>query len=318
MGEQPKPLRLRSGLAIVLGIAVAVLSPIPGPVGGPTGFALAQEVLQEYTLNSGDVVDIMVLGESTLSRTEAIRPDGKITLPLIGDVMAVGLSPSQLSDRISTALRLYLRAPQVAVSVREFQRAFVYLVGGGITRTGSVEIQRGWTVLEVLAAVGGVVPRAAMTRATLTRRGTGQTLPLDLDRLLVKGDRSANIPVEPGDIITVPVQQNRVLILGAVRTPGAHDLEEGARLLDGIAAAGGPLERSGTNNVGLIRNGADGKPAVTKVDLNKIMKGDLAQNMSLRQGDVVFIPQGPLVRWQEVLSWISGLTILRSVTSGSP
>ena len=118
--------------------------------------------------------------------------------------------------------------------------------------------------------------------------------------------------------ITVPVQQNRVLILGSVRTPGAHDLEEGARLLDGIAAAGGPLERSGTNNVGLIRNGADGKPAVTKVDLNKIMKGDLAQNMALRQGDVVYIPQGPLVRWQEVLSWITSLTILRSVTSGTP
>jgi polysaccharide export outer membrane protein len=302
---------VRPCVTIVLCVALAVLSLSPGAPPRLVTEASAQG-LSEYTLGPGDSIEITVLGEPDLTRTVSVRPDGRINLPLIGDVEAAGLTPTQLSERIATALRSYLKNPQVAVSVREFQRAFVYLVGQ-VMRPGAVEIQRGWTVLEVMGVAGGVTPRAAARRTTIIRRGTGQTLNIDLDRLLSKGDRTANVAVEPGDIIMVPTLQTRVLVLGSVRTPGAYDLDDGARLLDALASAGGTADRAGVNNIGVIRSGPDGRPAVTSVDLNRILRGDATLNVPLQAEDVVYVPQGPLVQWLDVLTWLSGLGLVRSV-----
>lgn len=302
---------VRPCAAMVLCVALAVLALRPGVPLRLAAEASAQG-LSEYTLGPGDSIEITVLGEPDLTRTVSVRPDGRINLPLIGDVEAAGLTPTQLSERIATALRSYLKNPQVAVSVREFQRAYVYLVGQ-VTRPGPVEIQRGWTVLEVMGVAGGVTPRAATRRASLIRRGTGQTISIDLDRLLSKGDRTANVAVEPGDIIMVPTLQTRVLVLGAVRSPGAYDLDDGARLLDALASAGGTADRAGIGNIGVIRNGPDGKPAVTSVDLNRILRGDATLNVPLQAEDVVYVPQGPLVQWLDVLAWLSGLGLVRSV-----
>lgn len=307
--------RLRSVLAIVVGAAVVAVSIASGPAGGPVTPVTGQQALSEYTLNAGDTVEVTVLGQTDLTRSVTIRPDGKIDMPLVGDIAAVGLSPAQLADRIAAALRAYLRNPQVTVSVREFQRAFVYLIGQ-VTRTGSIEIQRGWTIIEVMSVAGGATPRAALRKATLIRRSTGQAIALDLDRLLLRGDRSLNVSVEPGDIIMVPQMQNRVLILGSVRSPGAHDLDDGTHLIQALAAAGGPVERAGVNRIGIIRNGADGKAAVAQYDMNKILRGDATQNPVVQDGDIVYVPQGPLVRWQEVLAWLTSLSLIRTFTTG--
>lgn len=293
-----------------------VLAPVGGWLGVPSVASAQAQDLREYTLAAGDTVDIAVFGQPDLSRSEIIRPDGRITLPLVGDVQAAGLTPTQLAERIASLLKAYVKDPQVTVSVRNFQRALVYLVGQ-VVRPGAVEIQRGWTVMDVMAVAGGLAPRAAPRRATLIRRGTGQTLPLDLEKLLVRGDRSADLPVEPGDIIMVPALQNRVLMLGAIRSPGAYDFDDGARFLDAIAQAGGPADRAGVSNIGLIREGPDGKPAVITIDMNRILRGDMTQNIPVRNGDVIYVPQGPLVRWQEVLAWLSGLGLIRSLLGGS-
>jgi polysaccharide export outer membrane protein len=130
--------------------------------------------------------------------------------------------------------------------------------------------------------------------------------------LLLRGDRTANVTVEPGDIIMVPALQNRVLVLGAVRAPGAHDVDDGARVLDAILLAGGTVERAGTHNIGVIRNGPDGKATVTTVDMNKMVKGDMSQNVQLQNADVIFVPSGPLVVWRDVLAWLSGLSLVRA------
>ena len=316
MEEQRKRSRLHSSLAIVLGIAVAMLSIVSGPIGGPATRVLAQQELQEHILNPGDVVEIAVFGEADLSRTIPVRTDGKINLPLIGDIQAAGLTTTQLSEKVSTALRAFVRNPQVTITVRDYQRAFVYLVGQA-ARTGSIEIQRGWTVLEVMSVAGGVTPRAALRRATLIRRATGAIIELDLDRLLNKGDRSLNPVVEPGDIIMVPALQNRIMILGAVRAAGAHDMDEGAKVFDAVTLAGGPVDRAATNNIGVIRQGADGKAAITTVNLDRFVKGDLSQNILLRNGDIVYIPPNNRLRWVDVLGYLGGIGLIRSVL-GTP
>jgi len=302
---------LRAGVAILTGVLIGQLA-APRGTGLMALTAAWAQGLQEYTLAPGDVVDIAVFGHPDLSRSETIRPDGRVTLPLIGEVEAAGLTPTQLAARIAAGLKAYVKDPQVSVSVRTFQRAMVYLVGQ-VARPGAVEIQRGWTVMDVMAVAGGLTPRAAPRRATLIRRATGQTINLDLEKLLLRGDRTADVVLEPGDIIMVPVLQNRVLMLGAVRSPGAYDLDEDTRFLDAIARAGGPADRAGTNNIGVIREGPNGQPRVITIDLNRIVRGDMSQNIPLQNGDVIYVPPGPLVRWQEVLTWLGGLGLIRSL-----
>jgi polysaccharide export outer membrane protein len=270
-------------------------------------------LLSEYVLVAGDTVDVNVFGEPTLTRSVQIRPDGKINMPLVGDVPAAGLTPAQLADKLTQALKTYLRAPQVAVSITGYQRAYAYLVGQ-VVRPGSVEIQRGATVLEVMGLAGGVTPRAAMRSAVLIRRASGQTVALDLDKLMVRGDRTVNAGVEPGDIIMVPTLQNRVLIFGAVRSPGGYELEDNTRLADAIAIAGGPADRAYTNQVGLIRTGADGKPVVTHVNFDQVVRGNAQQNVALQNGDILYVPPDNRVRWTDVLSYLSGLSVVRGLT----
>jgi polysaccharide export outer membrane protein len=299
-------------LVVILALLVVVFPDLTGQPVAPAG----AQASPEYILGPGDTVDVTVFGEADLTRTVVIRPDGKFNLPLIGDVEATGVTPAQLSARIAEKLKTYIRAPQVSVSVRQFRpesRSLVYLVGQ-VTRPGPVEIQSGWTLIEVMAAGGGLAPRAAGRRATLIRRGSNQSVAIDLDRLLIKGDRAANVPVEPGDIVMVPTLQNRVLVLGAVRNPGAYDLEEGARVLEVLALAGGPVERARQSDIGVVRHGADGKAAVTTVDVTKIVRGG-AQNIQLQHADIVYVPEGRIV-WRDILGYLSGLNIVRVLLGG--
>lgn len=301
-------------VAAVLTTVAVPFDAVPG-LHGARGLAQpATAPAQDYVLGPGDVVEVAVLGEGELSRTAAVRPDGKINLPLIGDVMAAGVTPAQLAERITTLLRLYLRNPQVSVTVTQFrvERSFVYLVGQ-VARPGPVEIQRGWTVMEVMAVSGGVTQRAALRRAQIIRRSTGQTIPVDLERLLLRADRSADVPVEPGDIIMVPSLQYRVLVLGAVRAPGAYDLDDGARVLDALALASGPDPRSAIRSIGVVRNVASSdKPQVMTVDFTRILGGDASQNIPLQDRDVIYVPEGPLFSWSNLLVVLSGLSLFRA------
>ncbi len=288
---------------------VQAQQPVPQPAPAP-------QVPPQYVLAAGDQVEITVFGEADLTRTVAIRPDGKINMPLIGDVEAAGSTPPELAERITKALRTYIREPQVTVSVREFRRSYVQVVGQ-VARPGSIEIQRGWTLLEVMGAVGGVTSRAALRRATLTRRATGEIVSVNLEALLVRGDREHNLPVESGDVLMVPVLQNRILLMGAINRPGAYDIEEGARIFEVIAGAGGPAERAQTNNIGIIRIAPDGKTtAVTTVNMTAFVRGDLKQNVPLRNEDVIYIPPGGGFSWSNILSVLGGINLIRALFTG--
>ena len=307
--------RFRAWVAAILGIAAVVLSAQVGPAGGPGSRAFAQQPPREYVLNLGDGIDIAVFGESDLSRTVTIGPNGKITLPLVGEIQAAGLTVPQLTERLTEALKAYLRNPQVTVTVREYPRSYVYLVGQ-VGRTGQLEIQRGWTMLEVMISAG-VTPRAALRRATLTRKSTGEVIPIDLDRLLNRGDRSVNVSVEPGDVIMVPALQNKIMVLGAVASPGAYEFDDGAKIFDAVIRAGSPLERSAQNNIGLIRQGADGKPIIKTVDMTKFVRGDFSQNVPVQDGDIVYIPRDNRIRWADVLTYLGSIGLIRSLL-GTP
>lgn len=265
---------------------------------------------QEYLLGPGDVVDIAVFGDSDLTKSVTVRSDGKISLPLLGEMLAVGLTPTQLAEKIAAALKPYMKDPKVTVTLSQARLLKIYLVGE-VRSPGSYDMKPGWTVVEAIAQAGGLTEKANLKKSVLIRRSTNKIIPLDLDRLILKSDQTANLVVEDGDVIQVPEFQNRVLVMGHVKAPGAFDLRDGGRVLDAILAAGGPDEKARLENVGVIRQ-VEGKATVTNVNVARVTQsGDLSGNILLVHADIVYVPQAG-IKWQDVVRWIVDLTIVRS------
>jgi polysaccharide export outer membrane protein len=163
----------------------------------------------EYRIGVDDLLQVSVWRNPELGITVPVRPDGKISVPLIGDVMAGGQTPAQVALDIQTKLATYVRDPQVAVILTEL-RSHEYLsrvrVTGAVRQPVSLPFRQGMTVLDAVLAAGGVTNFAASDRAELYRRSVDgtRTYRVSLDKILNHGDLSTNFPVAPGDVITVP------------------------------------------------------------------------------------------------------------------
>jgi polysaccharide export outer membrane protein len=289
-------------------IAPAVSQPAAAPQPAPLQPAAPAmgPVSQEYTISPGDVLDVSVLGEPAVGGPVMVSPDGSIMMQLAGRVQAAGLTLPQLTDRIAAALRKYIRSPQVVVSISQTaqHRQFVYLVGQ-VNRPGAYEVQTGWTVAALLAAAGGAAPGASLPKAFILRQNA--RIPIDLKQVLVDGNTSANLALEPGDVVIVPEAQERVLLMGQVAKPGQYLFKPGDHLIDLLSAGGGPSQGAAINNIGIIRQVGQ-KPTVTPVNLDRFYRsGDLSQNVALEPGDIVYVPQRSGVSWASVLGTLGNL-----------
>jgi polysaccharide export outer membrane protein len=136
-----------------------------------------------------------------------VRPDGKVSTPLVEDMVAVGKNPSQLARDIEKVLGEYVRSPQVNVIVTQPASAFSQVkVIGQVVRPQSVAYREGMTVLDAVLAVGGLAQFAAGNRARVIRTEDGKQkeIKLRLDALVNKGDMKQNIALKPGDVLIVP------------------------------------------------------------------------------------------------------------------
>ena len=163
----------------------------------------------EYHIGIDDVIAVSVWRNAELSVTGPVRPDGMITMPIIGDVKAGGRTPDQVARSIRERLGEYIRDPQVAVSVVQLV-SHTYLtrirVTGAVTQPISIPHRPGMTVLDAVLAAGGVTEFAASNRTTLYRKqgGKSQAYPVYLKKILYQGGLSTNYELMPGDIIAVP------------------------------------------------------------------------------------------------------------------
>ena len=171
-----------------------------------TGSAAAQPAVPAgYAIGPEDVLEIAVWDNKEISRTVTVRPDGRISLPLLNDVQASGLTPSVLRDRLATALAEYIPRPIVSVIVREIHSIKVTVIGE-VKTPGRYELHSAATVLDVLAMAGGLSQYAARGRIVVLRQEAGSTreLPFPYDKLTAKGGPQENFCVKPGDIVLVP------------------------------------------------------------------------------------------------------------------
>lgn len=202
-----KYLRMQGALCLLLALAGAMLTGCAGtPPPVSTHGTKAQN--QAYLIGPQDELQIYVQNNPKLSVTVPVRPDGKISIPLVQSIQAAGKTPTQLAHDLEHALSRYIRVPTVTVIVRSFHGVYgqqIKVVGQAV-KPQAIPYRQGMTVLDVMIDVGGLSKFAAGNRAVLVRKvdGKEERIPLHLNDLLNKGEMTANRRVKPGDTIFIP------------------------------------------------------------------------------------------------------------------
>ncbi len=201
-------------LALPLMMAVALSGCMGGgnrPELPPTAFVASREGPgEEYVIGPLDTLQIFVWRNQELSAEVQVRPDGRITTPLVSDMPAVGKTPAMLADDLKYALGEYIKDPIVSVVVKSFSGTFSQQVRivGATEKPASLPYRANMTLLDAMIAVGGLSEFAAGNRARLIRydktSGKQREYKVRLSDLLKNGDTSANVRLEPGDVIIIP------------------------------------------------------------------------------------------------------------------
>jgi polysaccharide export outer membrane protein len=162
-----------------------------------------------YQIGPGDNLNIFVWRNSDLTTSIPVRPDGKISIPLVEDVVAVGKTPSQLAREVEQKLKAFVKDPIVTVIVSSFVGPFAQQVRviGEASQPRALAYRANLTVLDVMIEVGGLTRFASGDRSVIVRNmpdGHQETIKVHLDRLIKDGDVDANIQMRPGDILIVP------------------------------------------------------------------------------------------------------------------
>ena len=201
-----KIIRALSVMLVAASLLVACSS--NKPQSGPE-FDNTASLLAEYRIGVGDALQISVWRNPELSLSVPVRPDGKISMPLIGDIMAAGATATGLSDLIVKNLSSYVKNPQVTVIVTnpsssDFQRRV--RITGAVESPQSIAYREGMTVLDLVLLAGGPSEFASANRAKLYRNVNGQVkvYKIKLDDLINDGDLTTNYSLQPSDIVSVP------------------------------------------------------------------------------------------------------------------
>jgi polysaccharide biosynthesis/export protein len=194
-------------LTLISGFALAQAAPAPAaanPVPPPVSAAPASLAGQDYVIGPDDVLHVAVWKESDLTATLPVRPDGKISLPLLDDVQAAGLTPKQLAVSVTEKLKKYIADPRVTVVVTAINSKRVFMVGE-VLHAGPMSMLPNMTVLQALSSAG--LSQFANTKKIYVLRtvaGKEQKMPVNYRELVKGGSIDQNYVLQPGDTIVVP------------------------------------------------------------------------------------------------------------------
>lgn len=192
-------------MALMLLSGLAACTNLPAP---PQQVEVTEVETADYLISPLDQLQIYVWRSEDLSVDVPVRPDGRISVPLVGEIEAAGKTISQLTTDISDALRPYVQQPVVSVIVAGFGvgAGQSIKIVGEVSQPASLPYSTGLTLLDVMVQVGGLTEFAAGNDAVLIRNkgGEEQVYGLRLESLLKRGDMQANAPVLPGDVILIP------------------------------------------------------------------------------------------------------------------
>ncbi len=191
---------------IIISLLCAWLAGCVGPHSAPP--AVGGVATPDYVIGPGDALQVFVWRNPEVSLSVPVRPDGKISTPLVEELTVSGKTPTQVAREIEKRLGTYLKDPLVTVIVSNFVGAFNQQIRvlGAATRPQVLAYRANITVLDVMIAVGGLTDLAAGNKATLSRMvgKEQQQFRVRLDDLIRQGDISANVEMAPGDVLIIP------------------------------------------------------------------------------------------------------------------
>jgi polysaccharide biosynthesis/export protein len=276
-----KAARLSSLLSLLFVIAL---------LGPPAVMAQAPRPIQQdkdYIIGPEDVLEIQVWGNKDLNQTVFVRPDGRTSLPLVGEIGVSGKSVQQLQDHLTNVYEKTVKGAVVTVMVKEIKSRPVYFIGG-FGKPGVMQLTRELTLLQAISVVGGVVPNADAEKGFLLRGD--KRVPIDFNRLVQRGDLSQNPKLEPGDSIVVPLA-DAVYVNGEVKAPGAVKYTGDLTILKALTQVGGLTPLASAGRVDVLRGNAEKKERI-RVDVDKMMRSpDEYPDARLQPNDIIFVPQ---------------------------
>ncbi len=264
-----------------------------------------------YLIGRDDILDIAVWQSPDLTKAITVQSDGTIDYPLLGNLPAAGLKVSDLAKTLREKLAQgYVKNPQISVSVKEYNSKKI-LVFGEVAKPGMYKLKGEIPLLELLFMVGGVNGDAKRMSVIRPANVTSDTAPqgllspsqqeaakdspsaieVDLISLLSKGNLSQNITIKPGDTIYVSSGTGqRYHVLGQVKAPGPYEWVQDITVLEAIKLAGGMTERASPHRI-KVRKNRSGHEEQIKVNIADIMKGKKKDDIVVKPGDVIIVPE---------------------------
>jgi len=254
----------------------------------PLSAPRAQVSDKAYIIGTEDVLDVQVWERKDLNHTVFVRPDGRTSLPLVGEIMVAGKTVQELQDHLATVYEKTTPSAVVTVIVKEIRSRPVYFVGG-FGKPGPMQLTRELTLMQAISVVGGVVSGGDAENGYVLRGD--KRIAIDFYKLLQKGDITQNTRLEPGDTFVVPIA-NQVYVQGEVRAPAPIKYTNDLTVLKAITLAGGLTPLAAGGRVDLLRGRTDEKKERIRVDVDKIMRApDENPDVSLKPDDIIYVPQ---------------------------
>jgi polysaccharide export outer membrane protein len=272
----------------------------------------------QYRIGTDDELEISVYGDKDLGKTQIVRPDGKISFPLIGDIQASGLMPDELKNHITKELSKYVKKPDVTVIIAKFGSKQVHVLGE-VKKPGALRLSSDINLMDAISRVEGLNESADLQGALLVREGS--IVPVNFEGLF-KGDFSQNVPLKHKDVILIPnISAKKVFVLGEVAKPLVVTLRPGVSLIEAISLAGGFTRDAESRNVFIVRGGL-GDPRLLTVNAKAITREGIAPNVLLQSGDIVYVPRslvGDIVKFaQDLTSILTPVVLIESGIVLSP
>jgi len=243
----------------------------------------------DYVIGEGDVLDIFVWGVKELNVSIKVRPDGKITIPGVGDMAASGFTPQGLQKTLVEKIKFLVKNPNVTVTVREITNSKVYIFGGGV-KAAAYDLNRSTTLLQLLCNVGDT-KNADLKRAYVLRNGI--MIKANFHKLFIGGDTSEDMAIESNDSIYIPLLIDKsIYVLGAVNAPKFIEYRDGMTVMQAVLEAGGFSKFAKQNDTTILRREGS-KEVMIQVKAKDILNdGDLSQNLKLKPNDYVIVKEG--------------------------
>jgi polysaccharide export outer membrane protein len=292
---------------------VAEVAPADPPSDAPV-----EEV--EYTLAAGDVLEFRCFDDESLSKDAIVRYDGCVSLSLVPDIHVQGITREEAEDLLREAYSAIFKDPQLSLTVRE-SASRVYYVIGDVTSPNEYPYTRRVNILQAINKAGGLRVQyrssvgggeygsglGSLTQAFVIRHSQEgrEVIECDLTGLTESGPHPSQLALMPDDIVYVPEGVNLIYVIGEVQRPGVYQLTENMTVLRLVAQAGGHIASTARlRHVVLIRETTRELSDVLVVDVRELVR--TGRDLRLEAGDIVYVPQKPLIRVRDFVSRFTG------------